>query len=385
MSIPRALEHYRAAETALGQQPDSVPLGYLYVGIASAGLWGYQMTEGSAAADRAMAIAESTGNETLWANAAALKGWFLAMTDHLAEGQELLERAWITADRLGHVVGAFFAAWVGAALYAYSWDIPRSGAVLQRELDSGRLTHIPDLQNLLREYLADDELVLGITEPGTAFLEEHANGPKLSSTLQLRVPLVHGDWETALALVEKSVASWREAGVVLVTWMHSGWLAYVRQLLGDTEGAWEALDAAEDGVAEGLPAGPRSFLPLMRARLHLDARDPEAAEHAVADNRESFRREEWPGLAARYDEIDAEIASARGDLVRARELYDRAVAGTTAYPFLLNDAEFELRWARGLAARGESDPAQHVDKAVDLYRRFGFGERWIERAESFIA
>ncbi|MDP9182469.1 MAG: AAA family ATPase, partial [Actinomycetota bacterium] len=187
MSIPLALEHYRAAEVALGQQPDSVPLGYLYVGIASAGVWGYQMKEGSAAADRAMAIAESTGNEALWANAAALKGWFLAMSDHMREGQDLLEEAWVTADRLGHVVGAFFAAWVGAALYAYSWDMNRSGAMLQRELDSGRLTHIPDLRNLLLEYLADDLLILGDTEPGTAFMGQHANGPLLSSTLQVRL------------------------------------------------------------------------------------------------------------------------------------------------------------------------------------------------------
>jgi class 3 adenylate cyclase/tetratricopeptide (TPR) repeat protein len=385
MSIPRAFEHYRAAEAALGQQPDSVPLGYLYVGIASAGLWGYQMAEGSAAADRAMAIAESTGNETLWANAAALKGWFLAMTDHMCEGQDLLERAWVTADRLGHVVGAFFAAWVGAALCAYSWDMKRSGAMLQRELDSGRLTHIPDLQNLLLEYLADDELILGMTEPGTSFLEQHAGGPRLSSTLQFRVPLVQGEWESALALLEKSVAHWREAGVVLVTWMHTGWLAYLRQLLGDTEGAWQALDAAEDSVASGLHAAPRGFLPLTRARLHLDSHDPDAADDAVADSRDSFRRDESVGLAARYDEIDAEIALARGDLGRARELYDRAVAVTTTNPFVLLDAEFELRWARALTAQGEPGAEQHLDKAIAAYRRFGFGERWVDRAESFRA
>jgi class 3 adenylate cyclase/tetratricopeptide (TPR) repeat protein len=383
MNIPLALEHYRAAEAAVGQQPDSVPLGYLYVGLASAGIWGYRMGEGSAAADRAMAIAESTGNEALWANAAALKGWFLAMSDHMREGLELLERAWAVADRIGHVAGAFFAAWVEAALYAYSWDLRPSAAVLQRELESGRLTHITDLQNLLLEYRADDEAILGSLELGRSFLEQHDDASLLSSTLQFRVPMMRGDWETALALLEKSVPRWRDSGVALVTWMHTGWLAHLHVLLGEQEAAAQALDEVEEYSIPDLPVGPRSQLPLMRAGLHLMGGDPDAAEQVVANVRNSYRREEWPGLAARYDEVDAQIALARGDLARAQELYDGAVAGSTRYPFVQLDAEFQLQWARGLTAQGLPGAAEHVDRAVGIYRAHGFAERFVERAESF--
>src|SRR2546428_5213722 len=103
MNIPRALEHYGAAEARVGGLPDSVPLGYLYVGVAAADLWGSRVDDGLAAAERAMSIAEATGNEALWANAATLKGWFLGETSRLAEGQQLVEAAWQTANRIGHV------------------------------------------------------------------------------------------------------------------------------------------------------------------------------------------------------------------------------------------------------------------------------------------
>jgi len=382
MNIPRAFEHYHAAEAALGQQPDSVPLGYLYVGLASAGLWGAHVTEGSAAADRAMAIAESTGNETLWANAAALKGWFLATTDHMREGQDLLERAWVTADRIGHVVGAFFATWVLGAMHAYSWDLPRSAAVLQRELDSGRLTHIPDLQNLLMEYLAGDQICLGDPEPATAFLEQHGNGPRLSSIMPLTVPMVAGDWETAVAVVEKSLAHWRDAGVVLVTWMHAGWLAYLLHLLGDLDRAFQVVDEAEATTEPGLPAGPWGFLPVMRARMHLDRDDPDAAERAMATAEASFQRDEWIGLAARYDEVAAEIALARGDTARGRELYEQVVGVTATHPFVQLDAEFQLRWAQALAKQGQPGYEQHLDAAAETYRGNGFGQRWLDRVEA---
>jgi tetratricopeptide (TPR) repeat protein len=382
MNIPVAFEHYHAAEAALGDQPDSVPLGYLYVGLASAGLWGYRVEEGSAAADRAMAIAGSTGNEALWANAAALKGWFLAMSDHMREGKDLLEQAWVSADRIGHVVGAFFAAWVQAALQAYSWDVPRATAAFRRELDSGRLTHLPDLHNLLEEYDADNQVMLGAPDVGAAFLAQHATGARVSSTLQFRVPMVLGDWESAQSVLEKSTAHWRGAGVVLVDWMHTSWLAHVLHLLGDSAGAATVLDEVDGCYDEGLPVGPQGFLPLVRAWLHLDHDDVDAAEQAVAVARASFRRDEWPGMAARYDEVDAEVALARGDLARARELYDRAVAAIATYPFLQLDAEFQLRWAQGLARAGQPGAEQHLDAAAEIYRRYGFGQRWLDRLEA---
>lgn len=386
MNIPAALAHYRAAESSLGSQPDSVPLGYLYVGIASAGLWGAQIEEGSAAADRAMAIAEATGSEALWANAAALKSWFLAMTDHMAEARLLNERAWVTADQLGHVVGAFFAGWIGASLAAFAWDFSASASLIARELESGRLTHLSDLQSLLLEYLADNELIQGRPDSALAFLAQHPIGSPLSSTVALRLPMTDGDWEGAMTLAEKSVAHWRETGVVLNVWMHSAWLSHVHYLLGDGKRALEVLDEYEVLPFDSrLPIGVRAFMSQMRTRLLLDVGDFEGAAEVLAGLRHGFRRNEWPGLAARFDEIDAEIALARGDLPTANSLYDGAVAGTESHPFYLLDAEFQIRWAQGLAKQGQPGAVMHLDRAAGIYREHGFAQRWLDRVEELRA
>jgi hypothetical protein len=154
-------------------------------------------------------------------------------------------------------------------------------------------------------------------------------------------------------------------------------------LLGDTATALDVLDEMSDRPFPDLPVAPRSYLPLMQARLYLMLGEPDEAERVTAPLRETFRHDEWPGLAARFDEIDAEVALARGDLDRAKDLYEAAVAATTLNPFVQLDAEFQLQWARGLAARGLPGSDEHVDRAVTIYRQHGFAERFVERAETF--
>lgn len=380
MNIPLALHHYRAAEAALGQQPDSVPLGYLYVGIASAGLWGCRLEEGAAAADRAMALADSTGNEALWVNAAALQGWFVAMDGRMMEGKALLAQAWEAADRLGHVAGAFFAAWIAGALSVYSWDMAAAHTAMQRELESSRLTHIPDLRLLLLEYTADQSLMLGDASAARSFFSEPAVLPRLSSTLPLRVPLVQGDWETSLSVMEKNVATWRDAGVPLVSWINMGWLALLLNLMGDTRAAMSVLDEVDP--ADHPFTGPRIFIDLVRAQTLLDAGRLDEAEGQLEQLRAAFPREEWGGLPGRFDEIASEIALARGEVREAQQLFAAAVTSAQRYPSVQLDAEFRVRWARALTARGLPGADEHLDVAIEIYRRHEFGQRWIDRAES---
>jgi ATP/maltotriose-dependent transcriptional regulator MalT len=204
----------------------------------------------------------------------------------------------------------------------------------------------------------------------------------MSSTLQFRVPMVLGDWETARALLDKSTAHWREAGVVLVSWMHLSWLAHLLHVMGEPDAAERALAEVEGAPEPGLPVGPQAFVPLVRARLCLDRDDVDGAERVVAVAVASLTREEWPGLAARFDEVDAEIALARGDLTRARELYEQAIAVTATHPFFQLDAEFQLRWAQALAKQGQPGAEQHLDAAAETLRRNGFGQRWLDRVDA---
>jgi tetratricopeptide (TPR) repeat protein len=383
MNIHRAFEHYRSAEERVSGLPDSVPLGYLYVGIASAGLWGNRISEGLEAAERAVAIATATGNEALWANAAAIKGWFLAETNHMAEGRRLAEDAWQQADRIGHVAGAFFAAWVLAGIGYNGWNTKDALTVLQRELASGRLAQIPDLHNLLLEYSANMQLLRGDIGPARDFRRDHPDAPPTASNLEFTLPMAEGDWEDARTILEADWPKWKTAAVNTVAWIQLSWLMFLRQVMGDLDAAASERDEVVEISGEMSSAGVRCFLDVMRARLEIDLGHRDDAQALVDQVRRSVTLEEWGGLEGQVDAIEAEITLVRGDESRAQELFEAAQICGHEFPFPLLDAEFRLRWGRALRARGDSATAgEHFDAAVDIYRRCGFGQRWIDRVDA---
>jgi tetratricopeptide (TPR) repeat protein len=383
MNIPRALEHYRKAEALVSGLPDSVPLGYLYVGIAAADLWGSRVDDGVEAAERAMSIAEATGNEALWANAATMKGWFLGETNRLGEGLQLVEEAWQTADRIGHVLGAFFAAWTLMALLFYGWRPKDSLAMIQRELASGRLNQIPDLHNFLLDYSASLGLAFGDSESARVFTREHPEMPRTGSDTVFRLLMNDGDWEGAALDLERDWTRYRAAGVDLLAWTGLGWLVFLRQLMGDVDGARQALNEAFEITRDMNSRFARNWLGYMQARHELDVGEAGRALELIVEIRRDLNLVEWGGFAGRLQEIEAEILLVRGDDQQARRLFDAAVAASEERPHLVFDAEFRYRWGRALVVRGDGDGArQHFDAAIEIYRRFGFGQRWVDRAEA---
>ncbi len=91
----RALDHYRAAEAVLSKCEERAPLCYVYIGLASAALWGMRTEEGLAASEQAVAIAERLGSEALWAHAATQRAYHLWASGRIRDGIELGERAWL--------------------------------------------------------------------------------------------------------------------------------------------------------------------------------------------------------------------------------------------------------------------------------------------------
>jgi class 3 adenylate cyclase/tetratricopeptide (TPR) repeat protein len=384
MNIPRSLEHYRAAEARVSGLPDSVPLGYLYVGIAGAELWGGRIAEGRQAAERAIAIARDTGNEALWVNAAPLKGWFLAETNHMAEGWQLAEEAWGKADQIGHVPGAFFAAWFLVSLGWYRWNYTDAVAAGQREVDSGRLAQIPDLRDFLLDYIVENHIHLGDIGPARAFTREHPEMPKTASPTSAQILMFDGDWEGAVHALEVYLSEFKARGMNLPVWTNLSYVGLLRHVMGDLDAAGRALDEGGALCRDMNSAFARSFLDVTRARLDIDLGQPHRAQVLVDEIRRDLRIEEWGGLGGRLDEIEAEIALANGDEPRAQERFHAALAASRAFPYPLYEAEFRLRWGRGLRARGAGRSAdEHFDAAIEIYRRFGFGQPWIDRVDGF--
>ena len=99
--IPRALEHFRAAEAVLAKGPKEAALGFVYVGLANALMRALRVQESLNASLNALDIAEATGNQLLGGFAMLIRGWALAEAAALAAGTALVERAWHSWRR-GH-------------------------------------------------------------------------------------------------------------------------------------------------------------------------------------------------------------------------------------------------------------------------------------------
>jgi class 3 adenylate cyclase/tetratricopeptide (TPR) repeat protein len=382
MNIPRALEHYRAAEARVSGVPEGAPIGYLYLGIAAANLYGMRVSDGVEAVDRAISIATEAGNEGLWVQAAAIKGFLTAETGKITPGLELVEEAWQRANRLGHVLGAFFAAWILGGMHVYRVDSAACIRTLQRELGSGRLDQIPEQRGLLLRAVANAHFDLGEIDAARKLGGDFVAGePAIAG---IKSSMVDGNWEGTVSDLKSRWAEWKERGLTVFGFGPGllTWLAIAQHTIGDLEGELATLEEGLDICQAADSALGKSQVNWLAARLFIDRGEPEKAPALMQELRDVIDLEAWGGLGGRLEQVEAEMAMLSGDLERARTHSDAAMSAFRTYSDPLFEAEFRLRWGRALASRGERNGAQeHFDAAVDIYRRTGYAQRWIDRVE----
>jgi tetratricopeptide (TPR) repeat protein len=334
------------------------------------------------AVDRAVSIATAAANEGLGVQAAAIKGFLLAETGRMAPGLALVEEALERANQLGHVLGAYFATWILGGMNYYRGDYAASIAAYQRELDSGRLDQTPEQQGLLLTYMANDYLGIGDLEPARRLLEE--SGAQGLEFVRLKFELVDGDWEAAVSGFAAAWPEWKGRGLNVFGFGpgYLTWLAVAQHTVGDLDGEALTLEEGLEISRTGASAVGKSQMNWLAARLLIDRGDTEQASLLLDELRDLIDLEAWGGLIGRLDQIEAEIAIQKGDVGRARALFDGAIAAYQTYPDPLFEAEFKLRWGRALVAGGEPGEASGLfDAAGEIYRRHGFAQRWIDRVE----
>jgi tetratricopeptide (TPR) repeat protein len=385
MDIPAAREQFHAALSLVSELPVSVPIGYLHVGIAAAELWGMRIPEGMDAAERALAIAEATGNKTLWASAASLKGFFLAESGRPAHGLDLLDAAWQAADEANHISTTFFAAWTGSGIPQFVHDNAAAVARLRRELDSER-----SRQNSYRRALLTGALISMLTQCGdieaARGLEPdvppgHVSGSYFITRFWLAYAA--GDWERAA-----SSASWGEQdtaarGDNMLRWMALALLGWARIAEGDASGAGSALEQGFSLCQRAGSVQGMSWIGPALARICLDAGEIGRAQEVIDTVRSAHQSLETAGaLGARLAEVEAEIALRQGDEKRAEKLFAESIAAYVPFPEPFLEAEFRYRWAHQLNARGDRAGADtQLEVARQIYTRIGAGPPWIDRLE----
>ncbi len=381
MDIPRAERHFAAAAPVLAEGLPRPGQVYYYIGIAAAAVWGERLRDSAPASKRAMELAEAIGNEGLWANAATIHGFTLGMMGQREAGLALCERAWQTADRLNLVFPSYLAAWFRALLSITTYDPVEGKRWLQQELAKPRLAQAPALRSGLLDTLGYAHFNAGeMDDCRRCAAEVWPDGVLAASPAGVTLALAEGRWEAAEApgrvLIENAMA----AGNRAQAFGSRHWLGWIHYLRGDYGGAEALVTPGIAVMAESGDAVAELWLGTLLVRIHMARAQPGKAKEALARCRELLTPEEgWAAAPALIDSGEGLVAAAEGRLAEAEQAFAHAVELFHQFHVPWQEGLVHLDWGRALLDNGERGRAmEKFDAALEIYRRIGFGSRWLE-------
>jgi class 3 adenylate cyclase len=372
MDINRAREHFRAAEAIFADEPESLAHGYLYVGIASAELWGARTEQGLVAARRAREIAERHGNEGLWSLAAAQEAWHLFNVGQLGNAADLVERAWEVGDRLDHVVAGFNAAWIGAGILM-GFDTRRGIELIRKELSKPRVAQAPAQRDMLRGALAVALAFTGRLTEAREVAEELGGHDGFSGTALFYL----GDWDAAEAEWRQGRADRDRTGNELTWGMSTRFLARARHMEGELAEARRLYLEHLDGSAS-LPADVYARADFVEVLIKLGDLSAAAAELAIIE--ELFDPDEaWGGGVGIVQLARAALAVGEG---RWHDAAVGAESAANAFAIAANpwdEAKAYAFWARALRGLGDAAGAdEKLAAAVKRLAQVGAAPQWFD-------
>jgi class 3 adenylate cyclase len=375
IDVTRALTHLREAEEILAKAPESSALGYVYVGLALASIWGMRTEEGLAAAERAVELAERLENERLWTAAVAQRGHHMTAGGRPGGGLDLVERAWETADRRHHAVGAFSATWIAAVWTFRLGDPGETQRWCRRELEAPRQAQ--GQREIICDFLARAHAQAGELAEAGRWRDEA--GPARFVTPYLA--LWEGHWDRAAALWTRQCEEARRRGNRWAEAIGVYFLAILKRVEGDDNAAQallqDLLATAAEGGHVGTELGVRAELALCLAGA---GRPGDATEHVTRCREILSGGEDWRGAVGRVALAEGAVMAAGGRLEEAGERFGEAVEIARRFSLPWDEAEALHHFGRAqLAAGDRAGAAEKLAGALDVYRRHGAGTPWVER------
>jgi tetratricopeptide (TPR) repeat protein len=338
----------------------------------------FRINEGLEAGRRAMEIAEHLDRSDLWAAAASAYAWNLTWSGRLGEAVALSERAWQTADREGDRGAAFTATYAGSSVCFGLHDFKEALRWLQRELGKPRAAQSPFRRELIAMLISISSAHLGdLTEI------RRLSSDSAARLLQGRLLFFEGKWEEAEALLENEIVELRRVGDLLPASNCAVISASVLRVRGAVRQAALVLGEAVESGGEANVNNEMRIRPLLSlANAELGQYD--AAERELARCREILAAgEDWRGRAGDVALAAAVLAAAQGRHRDADGEFAKALSLFCRYSAPWEEADTLECWGSALRAAGDFARAdEKFDAAIQVYRRIGAAERWIERVTS---
>jgi class 3 adenylate cyclase/tetratricopeptide (TPR) repeat protein len=377
--LQRAEEHFRRGEALLRALPPSESLVGLYVGWGWVCIWRVQIGAAFEAATRAVNVARQLDSGSLRAASGALMGACLWAMGRLREALKLTEHAWEEADRINNASAGSATTSASFILInlcdykaALRWSLREASR--PRNQESG----YNEVWGLNHE-IVEHSLLGQLDEVRRLLSKPHS--PEGEMTGKLFLSFWAGDLEAAEAQFSAAVDFLRHAERRENVCGLGSFLALIQRISNHHGKAEELL---LEGLSYSVPGGYVAMEMLGRpclAHVYAEMGRTGEARTQIARCREIMAAgEDWRGLAGSVEWADAALAMAEKRLADA----DQHFAGT-----LEIFRRYSIRWAEGLALRdwgralraaGRRESAiEKFDEAIELYRRIGAGQPWIDR------
>ena len=369
MDIPRALEHFAAAERLLAGSPADF---HVYRGKTQAAMFGLRTEELGAAGRQASALAEAAGRRDL----SVLSGWSLAWyrfnRGELAAADATFEDIWAAVTDSGDPYLVWPVANAASlCLTDYLLDPAAARSWCRRALAQSRFDTFSHPHATVV-----DQLVLALATMGELSAARHAAERLPADAVGRRLlTFLDGGWEVAerswaAALKKDEAAGDRHDAAV-----NARWLATARLALGNHEGA---IAAWEQALTIGVD-GPQIATELLaRAALaRILATEDAAGAHLARCDEILAGGEDWRGAAGVVEVARAAVAAAAGDHDGADDAFARALEILIRRSLPWRRADTLSAWAAALDARGDAGEAgTRRSEAEEVYRRIGAVARW---------
>ena len=378
MNIPRALDHFDAAERLL---PSPETVFHLHRGRCQAAMYGLRTDLLQESANRAAAIAEGAGRRDLAVLAGWAQGWAAVNQGRMSDAAAIWQSTW----SLAHELADPYLGWMTvnqAALVgnAYLLDPQNARTWCRRGLAQPQFATFSHPHDAVV-----DQLSLGLALMGELpAARDAADALPGDAVARRMLTFLSGDWEGAEQSWAAAAAADESAGDRHDAALNLRWLAMARRHLGrPLEQVVDPLQTALEFSTDRRQVPTELAVRAELAELLASDQPGEAAGHLDRCETILSDGQDWRGLVATVELARAALAATHGDEAGSDARRSAAVDVFTRFRLPWHAAAALTNSAESLARRGAPNAAErHRARAHQLYATVGAADRWRDRTST---